>query len=95
MDAVGRAQAIVVYRVGGEVYCSDAESTAFKFPLSNAKIITSNLGDAHRRPCSPLEAQFDRHLCLEPALSGGLTWALAACRVSADRDAAGRDSLRP
>lgn len=37
----GNKQAIVVYRLpDGRVYCSDASSTAFEFPLSNAKIIT-------------------------------------------------------
>lgn len=34
-------QAIVVYRVNNEVFCSDAESTAFKFPVSNAKVLDS------------------------------------------------------
>ena len=37
----GNKQAIVVYRLpDGRVYCSDANSTAFEFPLSNAKVIT-------------------------------------------------------
>ncbi len=31
--------AIVLYQVGSEVYCSDANSTAFKFPLIDANII--------------------------------------------------------
>lgn len=36
----GNKQAIVVYRLpDGRVYCSDANSTAFEFPLSNAKVI--------------------------------------------------------
>ena len=33
--------AIVLYKVGGELYCSDANSTAFKFPLIDANIIES------------------------------------------------------
>lgn len=37
----GNKQAIVVYRVDNEVFCSDAESTAFKFPVSNAKVLNS------------------------------------------------------
>lgn len=32
-------QAIVLYNVGGKLYCSDANSTAFKFPLVNAEIL--------------------------------------------------------
>lgn len=37
----GNKQAICVYRLpDGRVYCSDANSTAFEFPLSNAKVIT-------------------------------------------------------
>jgi hypothetical protein len=37
----GNKQAIVVYRLAdGRVYCSDANSTAFEFPLSNAKVVT-------------------------------------------------------
>lgn len=31
--------AIVLYRVGEEIYCSDANSTAFKFPLIDANVI--------------------------------------------------------
>lgn len=33
--------AIVLYQVGSEIYCSDANSTAFKFPLIDANIIES------------------------------------------------------
>ena len=33
--------AIVLYNVSGEVYCSDANSTAFKFPLIDANILES------------------------------------------------------
>lgn len=32
-------QAIVLYKINGALYCSDANSTAFKFPLSNAEIL--------------------------------------------------------
>lgn len=39
----GNKQAICVYRLpDGRVYCSDANSTAFEFPLSNAKVITDD-----------------------------------------------------
>lgn len=38
----GNKQAIAVYRVNSEVFCSDAESTAFKFPVSDAKIMSSD-----------------------------------------------------
>jgi hypothetical protein len=31
--------AIVLYKVGGEIYCSDANSTAFKFPLIDANVL--------------------------------------------------------
>lgn len=33
--------AIVLYQVGSEIYCSDANSTAFKFPLIDANVIES------------------------------------------------------
>ena len=39
----GNKQAIVVYRADGEVYCSDASSTAYQFPLSNAKVIRTGM----------------------------------------------------
>lgn len=31
---------VMLYNVDGDVYCSDANSTAFKFPLTHAKIVT-------------------------------------------------------
>mmetsp|Transcript_4240 Transcript_4240/g.12218 ORF Transcript_4240/g.12218 Transcript_4240/m.12218 type:complete len:200 (+) Transcript_4240:185-784(+) len=37
----GNQQALVLYKVGEELYCSDAESTAFRFPLSDAKIVSA------------------------------------------------------
>lgn len=44
----GNKQAIVVYRLpDGRVYCSDASSTAFEFPLSNAKVITDGAWSRH------------------------------------------------
>ena len=30
---------VVMYQIGDEVYCSDANSTAYKFPLMNANIV--------------------------------------------------------
>ena len=30
---------VMLYKVNGDVYCSDANSTAFKFPLTHAKIL--------------------------------------------------------
>ncbi len=46
----GNKQAIVVYRLpDGRVYCSDANSTAFEFPLSNAKVITEGACSTGRR----------------------------------------------
>ena len=30
---------MMLYNVDGEVYCSDANSTAYKYPLTHAKII--------------------------------------------------------
>jgi hypothetical protein len=33
--------AVVLYRVDDDVYCSDANSTAFKFPLIDATVIES------------------------------------------------------
>ena len=35
---VGSIQAIIVWLVDGELYCSDANSTAFQFPLVDGKI---------------------------------------------------------
>ncbi len=44
-DCAGNKQAVVVYRLpNGDVYCTDANSTAFEFPLSNANIITDGAG---------------------------------------------------
>lgn len=44
--------AIVLYRVDDEVYCSDANSTAFKFPLIDANIIESEQHLTLTFPCS-------------------------------------------
>mmetsp|Transcript_12944 Transcript_12944/g.30703 ORF Transcript_12944/g.30703 Transcript_12944/m.30703 type:complete len:205 (+) Transcript_12944:87-701(+) len=37
-------EAVVVYKVGGKFYCSDAYSTAFKFPMSDANVTDSEDG---------------------------------------------------
>eukprot|EP00803_Ostreobium_quekettii_P001458 evm.model.scf_161.13 EVM.evm.TU.scf_161.13 scf_161:124603-128203(-) len=42
--------AFVLYTVDGTVYCSDANSTAFKFPLSDAKIVKGDGGPAVECP---------------------------------------------
>ncbi|KAK9915717.1 hypothetical protein WJX75_003085 [Coccomyxa subellipsoidea] len=42
--------AIVLYQVGSEIYCSDANSTAFKFPLIDANIIERDGGPAVEVP---------------------------------------------
>lgn len=34
---------VMLYNVDGEVYCSDANSTAFKYPLTHAKIVSGLL----------------------------------------------------
>ncbi|KAK9809056.1 hypothetical protein WJX72_008605 [[Myrmecia] bisecta] len=38
--------AIMLYQVDDEIYCSDANSTAFQFPLANAKIVQRKSGPA-------------------------------------------------
>lgn len=38
---------VMLYNVDGEVYCSDANSTAFKFPLTHAKIVKGKQQDLH------------------------------------------------
>jgi len=35
----------MLYNVDGDVYCSDANSTAFKFPLTHAKIVKGKQHD--------------------------------------------------
>ena len=39
----------MLYNIDGEVYCSDANSTAFQYPLTHAKIVKGN--GLRRRPC--------------------------------------------
>lgn len=41
---------VMLYNVNGEVYCSDANSTAFKFPLTHAKIVKGESGPAVEVP---------------------------------------------
>lgn len=36
---------VMLYNVDGNVYCSDANSTAFKFPLTHAKIVKGKQHD--------------------------------------------------
>ena len=36
---------VMLYNVDGDVYCSDANSTAFKFPLTHAKIVKGKQQD--------------------------------------------------
>ena len=36
---------VMLYNVDGDVYCSDANSTAFKFPLTHAKIVKGKQHD--------------------------------------------------
>ncbi len=36
---------VMLYNVDGDVYCSDANSTAFKFPLTHAKIVEGKQHD--------------------------------------------------
>ena len=43
---------VMLYNVDGEVYCSDANSTAFKFPLTHAKIVKGKLQDVHAMVCT-------------------------------------------
>lgn len=42
--------AVVVYYVGGRLYCSDAYSTAFKYPLADANIVERPGGPAVEVP---------------------------------------------
>ncbi|DBA96892.1 TPA: hypothetical protein ACH3X3_013047 [Trebouxia sp. C0006] len=41
---------VMLYNVDGDVYCSDANSTAFKFPLTHAKIVKGETGPAVEVP---------------------------------------------
>ena len=43
---------MVLYKVADEVYCSDANSTAFKFPLIDAKLLERALLPCHPNPGS-------------------------------------------
>jgi len=41
---------VMLYKVDGEVYCSDANSTAFQYPLTHAKIVSGESGPAVEVP---------------------------------------------
>lgn len=41
---------VMLYNIDGDVYCSDANSTAFKFPLTHAKIVKGEAGPAVEVP---------------------------------------------
>lgn len=40
---------VVLYNVEGEIYCSDVNSTAYKFPLANANLIDSEFLTSFQR----------------------------------------------
>ena len=44
-------QAIVLYNIDGALFCSDANSTAFKFPLVNAEILKRAPTAWHQAQC--------------------------------------------
>lgn len=37
---------VMLYNIDGEVYCSDANSTAFQYPMTHAKIVSGALRNA-------------------------------------------------
>ena len=57
-------QAVIVWLIDGAVYCTDANSTAFQFPLVDGKI------SSRRSRCSSLDATMGRSL-LSTALATG------------------------
>ncbi|KAK9843710.1 hypothetical protein WJX81_003262 [Elliptochloris bilobata] len=57
--------AIVLYRVDDDVYCSDANSTAFKFPLVDAKLLERNGGPAVEVPLDGTVYDLDTGRVLE------------------------------
>lgn len=41
---------VALYNIDGEIFCSDANSTAYQFPLTNAKILSSEPHRPFRTP---------------------------------------------
>jgi hypothetical protein len=42
---LANGDAIVVYKVGDKYYCSDANSTAFRYPMVDAKVVVDKNGE--------------------------------------------------
>ena len=54
---------VMLYNIDGDVYCSDANSTAFQYPLTHAKIVKgmSCAGFASSLPCRSSSLYFFSH----------------------------------
>ena len=50
---------VALYQIGDDVFCSDANSTAYKFPLTNANIVEREAISNHPDTHVPAECAFN------------------------------------